>query len=923
MEGQLFTIFSKSITPLLFTMIVQFGLALDDLTFPVPNSSTGGYAALGPKNLLYTMEAHFGFAGHANDNDYLRIEQYRQALLQYLQEDQDTFYLSSFAADQFATAAELLSRRDELLLAGWDFDRSGTLPARLYTLAGVEALFGTNEDGQSLPLAAGYADRWVAVMEALEERIQPITELHLTEPLDLLPFYLQRFFAKLKQSSVKIQLPSERKIEGDSDLAVLQRRLISADNKKVALKGDGSLLILRAKRETDLAVHMAKLFRRNQDWKPVCLIPDKSRVLDDALIQEGIPCLGILSASLARPTLQVLKLVTVFLWEPIDPYKILEFVSLSLKPLHNELAGAIANSMAQYPGLDSDGWKTMINRFFDKLEFRAQFDLQLKPLAIREEFEFWFGRKRYNVQDVVPVGDVISIFERLHKWAYNTFEEGGSENSSLVVLGEQANRIVELLNALPETHLNYLELERIVKTIYEPAPVEFRATECGSLPYIHHPAAITAEVDQLLWWNFTQHEPDHFFSRWYNDERTYLSTKAVELVGPQEENGVMLWQRKNPILKTEKQLILVIPEWVEGSVAHAHPLFGDLAATFEDLSPITWTIDGEEVSTFWEKFLEAPKWSTVSKRNLGQPAPFIKISKAHQLATREKESLTSLEDLFYYPYQWVFKHAIKLRKSTILSVVKENTLMGNLAHRFFEQLFNEDIRTWNKAQVDGWVDQEAPGLLKKEGAIFLLYGREPEKVAFIKKVKYAAWNLVHLIQQNGWEVEATESRLEGTFQQIEVRGRADLVLKRAGEKTILYLKWRGASRRERMIKNEEDLQLVMFSKLIDHPEQWAHTAYYVMDRARLIARNTGAFQEINPVVPDSDHSAVNQKIYDKMGLTYAWRLQQLQAGQIEVRCERTYGDLEDHYGEELLPLLEMKDKDAPFDDYRTLINLIE
>lgn len=905
-------------------MIVQFGLALDDLSFPVPSSSTGGFATLGPKNLLYTMESHFGYAGHANDNDYLRIEQYRQALLQYLQEDQDTFYLSSFAADQFATAAELLSRRDELLLAGWDFDRKGTLPARLYTLASVEALFRSEEENQAtLPLAAGYADRWVEVISTLGHRAQPIQEVSLTESLHLLPYYLQRFFATLEQQGVQIKTPIAPKVEGDSDLAILQKRLLAADKQKVDLKGDGSLLILRGKRETDLAVHMAKLFRKNDEWRPLCLIPDKSRVLDDALIQEGTPCLGILSASLARPTLQVLKLVTVFLWEPIDPYKILEFVSLSLKPLHNELAGAIASSMAQYPGLDSDGWKTKINRFFDQLEFRAQFDLQLKPLAIREEFEFWFGRKRYNVQDVVPVGDVISIFERLHKWAYNTFEEGGNENSSLVVLGEQAKRIVELLNALPETHLNYLELERIVKTIYEPAPVEFKATECGSLPYIHHPAALTANADQLLWWNFTQHEPDHFFSRWYNDERTYLGGKQVKLVGPQEENAVMLWQRKNPILKVKKQLILVIPDWVEGSVAHAHPLFGDLSATFNDLSPISWNIDEEESSLFWESFLAVPKWKTVNLRKLGQPAPFINIGKAHELATREVESLTSLEDLFYYPYQWVFKHAIKLRKSTILSVVKENTLMGNLAHRFFEQLFNEDIGNWEKAQVDQWIDREAPGLLKKEGAIFLLYGREPEKVAFIKKVKYAAWNLVHLIQQNGWSVDGTESRLQGGFQQIEVRGRADLVLKRGTEKAILDLKWRGASRRERMIKNEEDLQLVLYSKLVDNPKDWAHTAYYVMDRARLIARNTAAFQEINPVVPDSDHQAVNQKIFDKMGLTYNWRLQQLERGQIEVRCERTYGDLEDHYGADLLPLLEMKDKDAPFDDYRTLINLIE
>lgn len=910
--------------PRQLTMIVQFGLALDDISYPLPTASTGGYAILGPKNLLYTMESHMGFAGHPNDNDYLRIEQYRQALLAYLQEDSETFYLSSFAADQFATAAELLSRRDELLLAGWTFERADALPERLHTLAGVEGLFRQQRgtDGP-LPLAPGYADRWMAVIDTLEERQQPIQELRLTEPIQLLPYYLRRFFEALQQVGVALILPAAPSVQGSTDLAILQQRLLAASKDKAPLKKDGSLLILKGKRETDLAVQVAKLIGGQQQWRPLCLIPDKSRVLDDALIQEGTPCLGILSASLARPTLQVLKLVTVFLWEPIDPYKILEFVSLSIKPLHHELAQAIATSMAQYPGLDSDGWKSMINRFFDQLEFKSQFDLQLKPLAIREEFDFWFRRKRYNVQDVVPKSDVMAIFERLHKWAYNTFEEGGNENPSLVVLGEQSNRIVELLTALPETHLNYLELERIVKAIYEPAPVEFRPTECGSLSYIHHPAGLTQETDQLLWWNFTQHEPDHFFSRWYHQERIYLSKEGVHLVGPQEENAVMLWQRKNPILKVQDRLVLVIPAWVEGSVAHAHPLFGDLAATFEDLTEITWDIDEAEERGAWEAFFAKPKQVSILPRQLGQPRPFISIDPKYQLSQREAESLTSLEDLFYYPYQWVFKHAIKLRKSTILSVVKENTLMGNLAHRFFEELFQEDISQWSQEQVDSWIEKEAPALLQKEGAIFLLYGREPERIAFIKKVKYAAWNLVHLLQQNGWKVEATEYRLNGNFQNIQVRGRADLVLKRGDEQAILDLKWRGASRRERMIKNEEDLQLVLYSRLLDPPTEWAHTAYYVLDRAKLIARNTAAFQEINPVSPGADHGVINQQIYDKMTRTFDWRIQQILAGQIEVRCERTYGDLEDHYGAALLPLLEMKDKDAPFDDYRTLINLIE
>ncbi|MEZ5043913.1 MAG: PD-(D/E)XK nuclease family protein [Saprospiraceae bacterium] len=908
-------------------MIIQFGLALDDISYPLPPHSIGGFATLGPKNLLYTLESHLGFTGYPNDNDYLRIEQYRQALLQHLQVDNNAFYLSSFAADQFATATELLSRRDELLLAGWDFSITQPMPTRLATLAAVESLVrAPAEEVAELPLVFGYADRWKAIIDLIDQYHHPLTEIRLTEPFPLLPYYLQRFFKHLEKQGVKLVVPQEEDTFPDTDLGRFQQRLQAADKEKIQLKGDGSLLLIQGKRETDIASYLAKIFQKNTGFKPLCLIPDKSRVLDNALIKEGLPSMGILSASLARPTLQVLKLVTVFLWEPINPYKILEFVSLSIKPLHDDLAKAIANYMAQYPGLGSDGWNTMIHRFFEYLENRNQYESQLKPWAIREEFEFWFNRPRYDVARVVPKEDVLAIFDRLHRWAHNKFEEDGNQNQSLIVLGEQAKRIVDLLQTLPETHLSYLELERIVKTIYEPAPVEVQAAECHHMPFIHHPAALTDKVDQLLWWNFTQHEPDHFFSRWYLNERKHLQEKAILLVGPQEENAVMLWQRKNPLLKVKTRLVLVIPELVEGSVVHAHPLFGDLAATFTQLSSITWSIDEhEEKSPLMATFFALPKALPHAARTLGKPPVFINIDSSYTLAEREQESLTSLEDLFYYPYQWVFKHKIKLRKSTILSVVKEHTLMGNLAHRFFEKLFGEDvpIDQWNKEKIASWIDQESEPLLKKEGAIFLLYGREPEKVAFLKKVKYAAWNLIYLIQKNQWEVEASEKTLEGKFQDIEVKGRADLVLKRGEERAILDLKWRGASRRESMIKNGEDLQLVLYARLLSPENGWAHTAYYVMDRARLIARNTAAFQEINPVSPGADHLAINQQIYDRMASTFHWRMQQIKAGNIEVRCEQTTRDLEEHYGEALLPVLEMKSTDAPFDDYRTLINLIE
>ena len=180
-----------------------------------------------------------------------------------------------------------------------------------------------------------------------------------------------------------------------------------------------------------------------------------------------------------------------------------------------------------------------------------------------------------------------------------------------------------------------------------------------------------------------------------------------------------------------------------------------------------------------------------------------------------------------------------------------------------------------------------------------------------------------MIQNNGWEIKETEMDLDGAFVDTPIKGKADLVMQRGDELVVVDLKWRGASFRERIIRNEEDLQLVTYSKLLKEDKNWAHTAYFIIENGKMIARNNLAFREVIAVAPDSDHLQINKEIWQRMQQTFHWRMKQLSAGQIEIRTEQTLPDLEDAYAHQLMDLLEMKDKDAPFDDYRTLINLVE
>ena len=928
-------------------MTIYFGLELDDLCFPKIVPPCGNIHYFGPQQLLFMLESHLGLIGHSSNNEYLRIEQYRQALLKHTEVEQTTFYLHSFQADQFATATELLSRRDELVLANWDFQLSENTPTRLKTMAQIEQYlkvgyppitekdsstpqlrlnFATTDSPSQLWLSPGFADRFVAVLNNLPKRQHPIQKIYLNEAFEKLPTHFQQLIKLLKQQGVFIQPLLNKKILKNTDLGRFQQALRKELPRKTKfdVQADGSLLIIRSKRETDIAAYLAKMFSYNPHFRPICLVPEKSRSLDNALIQEGLPSMGILSASLARPTLQILKLAPVFLWRPIDPFKMMEFVSLAVKPLSDDLANQIAIQMAKTPGLNGEAWRAMIARYFDELQKKATTDKSIKVSDIRFQYEFWFERSRYDLTQSVPKSDAIEIFDYLARWAFQLFDDEGGQNNSILVLSEQAKRIKELLETLPETQLTNLELERIVRTIYEPSPVLFKEKEVGYLTHVHYPSAIIGGVKQLLWWNFSQNEPVHFFSRWYQKERTYLQALDIELTQPEDENDLLIWQRQRPILHAQDQLILVIPEMVEGEEVHPHTLSGDLEALFNGLNNITFQLDTQKGRLAFEQHFQLPELTEIPQKQLGKPRPFLQIKELGQLAAGDYETISSLESLFYYPYQWIFKHKLKLSKSSILSIVKDVTLMGNLSHRFFERMFRQDIQNWQKNDVEQWVDKEARTLLSREGAVLLMYGKEPEKVNFLNKVKYAAWSLVHLIQKNGWQVKGTEQDLTGRFMDIPIKGVADLVLEKAGDTAVVDLKWRGAKRRKEMINNQEDLQLVLYSKLLTEDDIWAHTSYFIIEKGEMIARNNLAFKEIDAVAADADHLQVNENIYAQMEATFQWRIQQIQEGKIEIRCEHTTLDLEDEYaGGQLMDILEMKQKDAPFDDYRTLINLIK
>ena len=926
---------------------IQFGLGLMEPIHPFALEE-GGHLIL-PMNesmFLAYLERALGLMVSA-DRDYLRVEQYRQVLTDYLagHEGEEVFFRASFEADALATAAKVLAWRDALALMTWDFALVEGLPPRLACLARIEAWLHRSAYHCDL----GFAQRFLAVEQALKalSSFEVLEGLWLNEPWDLYPPHWQRLLFRFRQLGLRlVEAKQEAAAELGTCLGYWQRALLrlEGDLPKPSL-ADGTIRIFRAARERDLALFMAKLLAANTRLQPLCLLSEQTRSLDQALVQEGCPSMGIVSSSLARPTLQLLRLVTAFLWKPIDPYKLLEFVSLPVKPLHHRLSERIAQLLAQKPGLFSAAWEERIADFFADFDRRAlEMPERAKDYAAEKEqaekqYRFWFYRQRQEQNQKVKAVEIAELFDYLRRWSLQLLDQAKQEidqrekrlrsgkvplerlaevqaeiaellqsQPPLAALHEQARRLVDLLEALPEhqAQLSQLELERLVRSISKPSPLKLQAEEQGHLPFVYESSAVLRPVEHLLWWNFVETQGPIGLLPWYPEEKQFFETQALVYDRAERENQVQLWQRRNAILQTKQELWLCLPKQVQGRKRHAQALWGELEASFsqEVLQAFILDIDQslasdkpfEDLGQILGPNYQLPDWKNYPTSNFPQPQAYVSIEQGQALRQiRREETYSGLASLLHYPYQWVFKYQIDLNRSTILSVSNSATLMGNLAHRVFQDVLTELQRQPSMLQalkdLEHWLQNYMPQLFEREGAVLLLYGQEPVRVKFQRLIETAVWQLVRAMREGGWQIHGIELPLQGYICDQALKGIADLVLCRGqNEYLIVDLKWTGKTAYQNRLQNKEDLQLVLYARLFAQSIglETVQTAYYIIDQAKFLTRSPKAFKQAEIINPgEKSYESVHREIWQQMEATYRWRMAELVQGNIEIRNEQT------------------------------------
>ena len=204
---------------------IYLGLTFSGPVLPAPPADAVGERYLDYMGLLKYLEGFYALGHSGTNRDALRVEQYRQAVETHLEAASATpFYAAAFAADKLATAEELLSRRDELLEAGYPLARQAgdDTPPRIAILHELEDLVLDHTNDYSL--LAGPPDRLNRLLAALADRRHPELTVLVHEPRKLLPSGLRRMLDRLGSVGDTVeQLPEPTPAAGTSDLNRWQR----------------------------------------------------------------------------------------------------------------------------------------------------------------------------------------------------------------------------------------------------------------------------------------------------------------------------------------------------------------------------------------------------------------------------------------------------------------------------------------------------------------------------------------------------------------------------------------------------------------------------------------------------------------------------------------------------------------------------
>lgn len=836
-------------------MKLRLGLHLDGQHGRVPINQMGS-ADVGPLGLLGILESQLGLVP-PSVSAAQRCVQYRECLNQL--NGPDRFFHKSYEADDFGTAATLLSWRDEWRIHGWSSDVAQEGSSRLHDMVAIEKVAQGS-------LSPGTAERLIAIAEALAGRRLLIKSIALVDPLGSFPLLWQRVLNQLP-----IQMPVSPAVSGRGLLGKVQQAIIDAgakrSNESIDWQDDGSLHVVRGETSLTSGRWIAEALRQSGS-SALYVATSEAATTDAFLAAANYPRQGLSESSAFRPALQLLPLLLELLWQPLNFNALIQFLTHPICPLSGKVRRRLAGVQSEYPGIGGPRWRETIADIETEAGERAP--------KVRQAIEYWIEHPRFDPVEGVPVATVLERTQRLADFFKNCPSDASPALRMAYAAGynqtlsfaENLSRLLDQgVESLRPRQLDQLASQATARGNDNP----LRVAEVGALPCISHPGAVIEDHAVVLWGPLDA--PTLPFPwPWSKAEIAALQAAGCALPDPEFLLQCVAYDWLRPILAAKDKLILVLPP----EDRESHPVWQMLKALVPKLPiyPI-------------ESMLR--EGSAPMAPIAHTPLPGIKrwwqLPEGTAIPAVPEYSFSQLERQVFNPFHWLLANAAKLRSGSLLSLADDFRLKGLLAHSLVERLYRDaDGLAMSEDHFATWFGPAFDQLIAEEGAVYLMPGRRTERENLRQALHRALQELRGIVHAAKVAMVEPERKLTGHFAGGALVGYSDLVLTKPDKShAIIDMKWAGKSHRTKLEENRH-LQLAIYSELLRQSTgQWPALAYFLFSQGKLLTRDDLWFPGTHPV---SNRFGENTaQLWQRFLVTWKWRQEQFADGRFEVILE--------------------------------------
>lgn len=771
----------------------------------------------GPETLLGWMETQLGLTC-PNTHKANRVTEYANALNSV----SDALFSTSMTTDRWATATELLSRRDELLLAGWDEADRDSLPPLVRDLSRAA-------NGRTF-MFPGEAGRLRRVLSALEQgQTLPAHRCMLFDAPEVWPVLWRIVLAKLTAVAP----------EGHHPLAPAGTSLHSA---QAVVRGQGSSTIVQeptfryvvTRSETVacdfVAASLATTAEHLADTVIYCEDDNVALRLDACLQRIGLPTTGASALSRAHPVLQVLPLSLSLCWGPVDPQALLGFLTLPIKPLPQRVAARLADSLAQEPGLGSSKWEEAVTEICNK-----ENDPDGK---IRERLNTWLLCNRVSRGSAISSEMIGKRCGLVAQWATGRallLADDPLTPPELVRALQIAAGQASLLGELAQSQGAEVSEPQLARLLDEALSIGIETTPCieadGGPVRVRSLAEIVSPYKRLIWLGLgTADAPS---CRWTASQLTQLRAAKLDLDDGSRQLSALRSAEARGFSFVEKSFLAVlIPKDLE---KRWHPLWLAIRTVLQDCDspPVLEDLIAADSGDALAPARFSISEQTIQPRHVARPLWTVP---SEYLRDRTTVSATELQDRLACPLKWVFNHQAKLHPSPIADLPDTHQLKGTFCHSVLERVFGMGGPLPSTAAAVERVRQVFDTRLPLDAAPLAQADRLIERQKLRDELLSATRVLVEALSAGGYHIVGIEVEVSKEAFGKALNGWIDCVAARDdGSEAIVDFKYSGRNKYRDMIGDGKAVQLATYAySRSPDAATFPAVAYLILSDAQLL-----------------------------------------------------------------------------------------